>query len=310
MPNLLLMRVIVLSSNYIEADCEKFIHEAEQVEEAYAEACEWISSFGVPYQKTRFGIYEKDLEEFLKGGGPKDAKESVIMYMNAHREANELVRIMNVYKSFDADEILEPIKKMTSGQRFRNATTKDQSRDFAFELGVASRFIKAGYMVDLRGISDLVVDIGGTRLYVECKRMKSFKQLGKRIQEANKQIRTRLSSDRSSKSRGMIALNVTDIVMEHDAPLIFEKIEDYQQASAWTLKSFVMDNRETLANKRVNKCLGVLTEFTTQGIIFEPDTKKMFFANIREGNVYEYPMSKTEHEFLNLFWKKLGNQDI
>ncbi|MDW1675055.1 MULTISPECIES: hypothetical protein [unclassified Vibrio] len=299
-----------MSSNFIEPDCERFIHEGKQIEEAYAEACEWISSFGVPYQKTRFGAYEKDLEEFLKGGGPKDAKESVTVFMNAHKEAAELVRIMNVYKSFDADEILEPIKKMTSGQRFRNATTKDQSRDFAFELGVASRFIKAGYTVDLRGISDLVVDIDGTRLYVECKRMKSFKQLGKRVQEANKQIRTRLSTDRSSKSRGMIALNVTDIVMENDTPIIFPKIEDYQQASAYTLKSFVMSNKETLGNKRVNKCLGVLTEFTTQGIIFEPDENEMAFANIREGNVFQYPMSKTELEFLNSFWKKLGNQNI
>ncbi|HHX8522784.1 TPA: hypothetical protein ACVO3F_004367 [Vibrio diabolicus] len=299
-----------MSSNYIEPDCEKFIHDSKQVEEAYTEACEWISGFGVPYQKTRFGTYEKDLEEFLKGVGPKDAKESVTVFMNAHKEANELVRIMNVYKSFDAEEILEPIKKMTSGQRFRNATTKDQSRDFAFELGVASRFIKAGYAVDLRGISDLVVDIDGTRLYVECKRMKSFKQLGKRVQEANKQIKTRLSTDRSSKSRGMIALNVTDIVMEDDTPIIVPKIEDYQQASAQTLKSFVMANKETLANKRVNKCLGVLTEFTTQGIIFESDTKEMKFANIREGNVYQYPLSKTEHEFLNSFWKKLGNQNI
>ncbi|WP_281223595.1 hypothetical protein [Photobacterium sanguinicancri] len=299
-----------MSSNYIEPGCERFIHEGKQVEGAYAEACEWISSFGVPYQKTRFGAYEKDLEEFLKGGGPKDAKESVSVFMNAHKEAAELVRIMNVYKSFDAEEILEPIKKMTSGQRFRNATTKDQSRDFAFELGVASRFIKAGYAVDLRGISDLVVDIDGTRLYVECKRMKSFKQLGKRVQEANKQIRTRLSTDRSSKSRGMIALNVTDIVVENDTPIIFPKIEDYQQASAKTLKSFVMDNKETLGNKRVNKCLGVLTEFTTQGIVFKPDAKEMAFANIREGNVYQYPMSKTEHELLNSFWKKLGNQNI
>ncbi|MEZ8744051.1 hypothetical protein AB4369_04200 [Vibrio sp. 10N.261.49.A5] len=299
-----------MSSSYIEPDCERFIHEGKQVEEAYAEACEWISSFGVPYQKTRFGAYEKDLEEFLKGGGPKDAKESVTVFMNAHKEAAELVRIMNVYKSFDADEILEPIKKMTSGQRFRNATTKDQSRDFAFELGVASRFIKAGYVVDLRGISDLVVDIDGTRFYVECKRMKSFKQLGKRVQEANKQIRTRLSTDRSSKSRGMIALNVTDIVMENETPIIFPKIEGYQQASAQTLKNFVMGNKETLANKRVNKCLGVLTEFTTQGIIFELDAKEMAFANIREGNLLQYPMTKTEHEFLNSFWKKLGNQNI
>ncbi|GAB3535465.1 hypothetical protein [Photobacterium alginatilyticum] len=299
-----------MSGNYIEPDCEKFIHESKQVEEAYSEACEWISSFGVPYEKTRFGSYEKDLQEFLNGGGAEDAKESVSIFLNAHKEANELVRIMNVFRSFDTEAILEPIKKMTSGQRFRNATTKDQSRDFAFELGMASRFIKAGYNVDLRGISDLVVDINGTKLYVECKRMKSFKQLAKRVKAANEQIKTRLNSDNSSKSRGMIALNVTDIVLEGNTPLVFSKLEDYQQTSARTLKGFVLKNKATLANKRVKKCLGVMTEFTTQGIIYAPEAEDMSFANIREGNIYQYPLTATELTFVNTFWEKLGNQDI
>lgn len=299
-----------MASNYIELDCERFEHDSKQIEESYNEACEWISSFGVPYEKTRFGIYQKDFLDFLEDGKQGEAKESVSIFLNAQKEANELVRIMNVFKSFDADSIIEPIKKMTSGQRFRNATTKDQSRDFAFELGMASRFIKAGYEVDLRSISDLVVDIDGTKFYVECKRMKSFKQLGKRVKEANEQINRRLTADRSSKSRGMIALNVTDIVLEDNTPIVFTKLEDYQQESARALKGFVIKNQETLANKRVKKCLGVFTEFTTQGVIYKPEDKDISFVNIREGNVYQYPMKAMEQAFLNSFWGKLGNQDI
>ncbi len=230
--------------------------------------------------------------------------------MNAYREANELVRIMNTYKSFDSNLIIEPIKKMVSGQRYRNATTKDQSRDFAFELNVASRFIKAGYTVDLSGISDLVVDINGTRLYVECKRVKSYQQIGKRVKEANEQIKQRLAADMSSKSRGMIALNVTDVIIENNDPIMFDKIEFYQKTSANMMKDFVLNIRNTLREKMVKKCLGVLTEFTTQAIIYSPETKKISFVHIREGNVYNYGLSKTEHDFLASFWPRLGNQDV
>ena len=299
-----------MSKSYIELDCEKFIHESREIDQSYAEACEWISSFGVPYEKTRFGAYEKDVVNFLSGKDVSDAKESISIFMNAHKEANELVRIMNVYKSFNSEEILEPIKKMTSGQRFRNATTKDQSRDFAFELGVASRFIKVGFQVDLRGISDLVVDIKGTTLYVECKRLKSSSQLAKRTKAANEQIKRRLSADKSSKSRGLVALNVTDIVMDSNDPLVFPTVEDYQETSAKTLKSFVLSNEDMFMSKRVKKCLGVFTEFTTQGIILSKDSSEMSFANVREGNIYQYPLSASEHDFINSFWKSLGNQDV
>lgn len=299
-----------MNIRYIDPGSEQFIHESKQLEEAYTEACDWISSFGVPYKKTRFGLYEKDVVEFLKSFGSADAKESVSIFMNAHKEANELVRIMNVYKTFDNDSILEPIKKMTSGQRFRNATAKDQSRDFAFELGFASRFIKSGYSVDLRGISDLVVNINGTTLYVECKRLKSLGQLEKRTKEANEQIKRRLASDKSSKSRGIIALNITDLVMKDNSPLIFSRIEDYKETSAQTLKSFVLSNKGMFLRKKVKKCLGVFTEFTTQGIICAQDAKEMAFANVREGNIYQYPLSDLEREFLNSFWKTLGNQNI
>lgn len=295
---------------YIDPGSEKFITESKDLESAYGEACEWISSLGIDYKKTRFGAYEKDLVEFIKNGGKGTAEEKVRTFFNAHLEANELIRIKSSFDSLGSDQDLDTIRKSVSGQRFRNASKKDQSRDFAFELGMASRFLKAGYKVDLRSITDLVVEIHGRRLYVECKRLKSDKQLEKRVKEANEQIKRRLNQDKSSKARGMIALNLTDVINPDAIPIITKSIDEYRADSAETLKSFVLSNKSTLSKKKSSKCLGVFSEFSTQGFIYTEKPEDCAFANIREGNIYQYPLKAEEREFLNSFWEYLGNQDL
>ncbi|MCL6272290.1 hypothetical protein M3P05_20450 [Sansalvadorimonas sp. 2012CJ34-2] len=295
---------------YIDDGCERYIAHSKDVEKSYIEACEWISSLGIDYKKTRFGEYERDVENFIKNKGKTPAEESIKIFNNAQMEASELIRLKETFDNFSTDEIIDSIKKTTSGQRFRNASSKDQSRDFAFELGVASRFIRAGYSVDLRGVSDLVATIDGRKLYVECKRLKSYSQLEKRVKAANTQITNRLKQDKSSKSRGMIALNITDIINADAKMIISETIEQYQKASAETLKDFVLKHRKTLSEKKQKKHLGVLTEFTTQGIIFDGSKENFAFANIREGNIYQYPLKQEEEKFLESFRGKLGDQNI
>lgn len=297
-------------TKYIDPGVEKFIAESKELENAYIEACEWISSLGITYKKTRFGTYEKDVENFLGNRDTETAEESVKIFMNAHMEANELIRVKKAFESLDSESFLETIKKSISGQRFRNVNKEDQSRDFAFELGVASRFLKAKYNVDLRSISDLVVDIDGRKLYVECKRIKSYKQLEKRVKTANQQIKARLSNDHSSKSRGMIALNLTDVINPEAKPIIAPNVDAYRHKSASILKDFVLSNKPKLSKNRHKKCLGALTEFTTQGLIYTCKVEDMAFVNIREGNIYQYLISNEDMGFLNGFWEKLGNQHI
>jgi len=252
---------------YIEPGCDKYIIDSDELEKQYNEACDWISNLGFEYRKNRFGIYKQDIEKFLNNGKVESPSEELKRFFNAHLEANELIRLKNSFMNFDCSEILETIKKSVSGQRFRNASKTDQSRDFAFELGVASRFINAGYNVDLRTISDLVVKIDDITLFVECKRIKSIQQLEKRVKEANTQISNRISVNTSSKARGLIALNLTDIINPEAMPIISTSVEEYRNASAETLKSFVLQHRDTLSKHKSNKCLGVFTEFSTQGVI-------------------------------------------
>lgn len=293
---------------YIDPGSEKHIVESRVIKTEYKEACNWISDLGIEYKKTRFGNYEKDLDEFIKNGGKGSAEESVKVFLNAQLEANEIIRIKNSFDSFNSSQALETIKKSVAGQRFRNGSNTDQSRDFAFELSMAARFLKAGYEVDLRTITDIVVEIEGKTLYVECKRIKSEKQLEKRVKEANKQTKKRIENNTGSKARSFIALNLTDVINPSAMPIITSSLDSYRRTSAETLKEYVISNKSTLSKKQHNKCLGVFTEFTTQGFI--NNTKEYAFVNIREGNFYQYDLRAKDRDFLNTFYPQLGNQNL
>ncbi len=295
---------------YIDPGCEKFIFEAKRLEEEYSLACDWISSFGIDYKKTRFGNYGKDLADFVENKGRVDAKENIRQFFNAHLEANEIIRIKNAFDNFSGAADFEVIKKSVSGQRFRTGSATDKSRDFAFELGVASRFIKAGYNVELTSLSDVVAEVGGRTLFVECKRIKSFRQLEKRVKEAHKQLENRFNGEKSHLSRGMIALNITDILNPDSMPVLVNSFEDYRKLSSETLKSFVQDNASTLSKKRCRKTLAALTEFSTQGFVMAEEKEECSFFNCREGNIYFYPMKARDHGFINGFWAHLGDQNI
>lgn len=293
---------------YIDPGSDKHIVESRLIENEYKDACQWISDLGIEYKRTRFGNYEKDFDEFIKAGGTGSAKESVKTFFNAHLEANELIRIKNAFDSFNSTQALETIKKAVAGQRFRNESKSDQSRDFAFELSMASRFLKAGYEVDLRTITDIVVEIDSRPLYVECKRIKSEKQLEKRVKEANKQTKTRITTGKTSSARSFIALNLTDVINPNAMPMIETSLGSYRRKSAETLKDFVVSQKTTLSKKLHNKSLGVFTEFTTQGFINNPG--EYAFVNLREGNFYQYKLTESNRNFLNTFYPKLGNQNI
>ncbi|MBM9518906.1 hypothetical protein JWG39_03640 [Desulforhopalus vacuolatus] len=295
---------------YIDSEADKFIAESKQLETNYKEACDWINSFGVNYKITRFGEYQKDVEYFIKNKNQGSAKESVKTFMNAHLEANELIRIKTTFESFDSSQLVDTIKKMASGKRFRNSSSTDQSRDFAFELNIASRFAKAGFLIDLKGISDVVVIIENRKLFVECKRLKSYKQLEKRVKAANVQISKRLANDLSPKCRGVIALNLTDILNPDAMPIIAPSLKEHQTISAKILRDFVLSEQNALSRKRNKKCLGVFTEFSTEGFINADTVEDAAFVYIREGNIYEYPLNSGDRSFLNSFWPKLGNQHI
>jgi len=251
----------------VNSHSDFFTHQFDDVLILYAEVCDWFSHLGFNYSKNRYGIYKKYFERFqyMKDKKSFDSiNEGAIEFKrsfdNAYIEMNEIIRIYNCLKYIDSNEFLEQMKKVSSGQEFRASSNNDPARDFLFELSVACRFIKAGYKVSLNGICDVVVDLNNDGiLFVECKRIKSASKIDKNVKKANKQIVTRIKGYKSSKVKGLVAINVTDLLPKNNM-FITGSVQESTDIHRNHSNSFIRKNLEQLSLGMQNKSLGLMCE--------------------------------------------------
>lgn len=299
----------------IETEYRDKIFESGEILQEYESACDWISSLGIDYRPTRFKSYLDDTKllfhENAKGvdeySTDAELKKVAKRYLNANREIHELLRIVNALKRVeDNDSFLDKLRKTAAGKAGRLINDKGQSRNFAFELDVASRFIFAGFEVDLSDEADLRVLINGKNLYVECKRVTSMKQLGKRVKSANHQLLRRLQIASSKNSRGLVAVEVSHLVNFDESIWGYKTTEHLWNASVEIINSFVRNNEDEFRKGSTKQLLGVLAQITFPSFISNQNDLKV--ASARSSSLLEYKNSLNDSEFLDNFWEKLGNQ--
>ncbi|VAW90102.1 hypothetical protein MNBD_GAMMA18-582 [hydrothermal vent metagenome] len=291
-------------------------HSSEK-EEQFLLACEWMESLGINYTRTRFGEYKKDFALFFNPNRkniPTDDLElanEFYVFMQAQMEVVQLIRLMNTYQDKACEGFLNTFKKTMSGRKLRREAinaTQDPARDFAFELSVASRFIKGGFTVDLSDRADLVVDINGKKLFVECKRIRSEKKLKPRVNHANTQIEKRLKKCVSNKPRGVVALDLTDIINPMSSIVVYSDIKEFYRASVDTIEEYVIKKSEILKSKYDKRCLGILCEKTSIGFLIGEEAPVIGHA--RSATFLNYGDNRNNKEFVDEFLPKIGNQNI
>lgn len=288
------------------------LHRSKDLHLKGAAALEWLRTFGGSVHADRYHSYAKEIDGFGVRAELDDAEVEMHSFLNAHSEMNELIRIHEVMQSIDSGEYVAKLRKISSGQAFRNRAVNEPSRDFLFELSVAARFLRAGYEITLNEVADSIAFVDGRRIYVEAKRIKSVRQVGKRISEANKQIYKRLSQDHSSKSRGLIAASLTDVLNPDNNMVIIEDVEMMRKNNSDVLHAFVAGCEE-FKKGSTNKCMGVFAEFTMQGMIYQKDSsqqEQVILANCRVGTFRRYNSQDSNSELLRNMLPKLSNQSF
>lgn len=260
-------------TNYLTTAYPK---ESEELESNYREALDWIQSLGIPTKNTRLDIYSnslkeipKTIEELLK---EEDENRGVTKFLELQKtlgEISEIIRFHTSFKKIDSESFISKLKKISSGKPFTANSANDPSRDFAFELSIAGRFIRAGIEVDLNQLADLVAIIDSKIIFIECKRIKSEKQIEKRIKEARDQISKRSKSTISKKNFGFIAANITPILISSDILLTAKDIHTAKTIHESHLHSFArkIDERNIKFSAEIS---GIFYESSNQVLITEP----------------------------------------
>lgn len=149
---------------------------------------------------TRFGHLRRDLDSILDLEPIEMAKLSEIVI-----KLNQLNVIFDNDIDFNDDDIL----KFIEGKYELSQDDQEKYHDFVFEFLIGARFVlslRDSYKVSLSGQGDVTI---GNDIAIECKNIRSLKNLVKNVDKAKEQVEVRVAKDEVK--FGFIALDISNI---------------------------------------------------------------------------------------------------
>ncbi|OGP67985.1 MAG: hypothetical protein A2W27_03720 [Deltaproteobacteria bacterium RBG_16_44_11] len=186
-------------------------------------ACKWLQSLGINTSKTRLLTYKNYYKEYVSNYSRFEEDPGKIAYfLRLMREAEEITWIFEGFKSEQNPKSIRIIKESIGGTVFSATDApNNRSRDYLFELRIASYYRRAGFDAKIGTESDVIVQKHNQTIYVECKRLKSIKKVEVRLKEAAIQLDKRYK-DHSNKSDlfGIFAVDLSAIINPESGFLI------------------------------------------------------------------------------------------
>lgn len=190
----------------------------------------FLGSRGIPTKNTRIERYRRYLERVIDIGPASAEAEKIFKnsagepfltsadwYLYVLREVHELMWILKGLKAHLPKGVDDKLAAIAGGRDFAALDVDSQSRNAQFELRIASYFCQAGCEVDVSTDTDVVALRPFHELHVECKRVGSKSQLGKRLSEARAQLAARIpKKDGKRLVLGCVAAEVTKVGFAHN----------------------------------------------------------------------------------------------
>src|SRR6516225_6550555 len=173
---------------------------------------------GFRVQGTRLDLYRKTfvtIDKFIAENRKQELQGKVGMatHVNEVHESGELLDACDEFPDLTQAGLRERLQKALCGPKELEKETpeKGEPRNFLFELVIAALLKRAGFSIDLARSEDVFSQLDGRPVFVECKRIHSSSRLDERIEHAALQIGKRCDEARSSKARGIIAIDVSKL---------------------------------------------------------------------------------------------------
>lgn len=192
------------------------------------EVRDYFESIGIKTQNSRIERYIHYLNQITTQAavdpsnvfknsvsGPFESPIDWLLYVL--REVHEMMWIQKGLQIHLPLGVDEKLKEVVSGGDFATLDTDPHSRNTQFELRIASYFCQGGCEVDMSTETDVIASTDNYMFFLECKRVGSKGQLGKRLSKARHQLNSRMP--RKSRKRitvGCIAVDVTKVAFPHN----------------------------------------------------------------------------------------------
>lgn len=266
------------------------------------EACGWLSDLGVQYSPTRLGRYRAlwgRLAELQRAGdiAPFFNEFSFAQWVNAAIESSHVVEIWDGLRAQSSQALVERLRSSLRGYEMYVLDSDDRSgRDFTFELLVAARFGRNGHHVDLNAVADIEVAFNGTLLQVECKRLKSPKQVQKRVKEGIKQLHRRYVRCANPRTaRGVLAISIAKLVNPDQGVLEADSPDSMLESASRYVARFIRSYQRYWQMGVDRRTLGAVVFLDAPGVLLPG---KMLWSVSQIGVNNSVPPSSFEYQQL------------
>jgi hypothetical protein len=170
----------------------------------------YLESRGLRASHTRLGEYVRFYERFFSGScSDKEIQDNLLFVM---REVDEWRWIYKGLMKKEPEGFFDLLKEALGGPAFaKDETANTRPRNIQLELRVGSYFLQSGFDITFLGLSDLVVDVDGYPVFVECKRLNSPRQVIRRATESVRQLKRRYQIAKGH-SYGLVVLDVSRVI--------------------------------------------------------------------------------------------------
>jgi hypothetical protein len=234
------------------------------------EACTWLASLGISVDSNRVAVYRDTLSALAKAqigdnydGFDQDYPASA--FVNTTFEATQIIRLFESLRSIDDIALKTRVENSLRGHAtYASEKAGNSGRDFAFELSIASQFLSNGHEVSFSDDADVTAKYHGEILHVECKRVRSARQLEKRIKEGLRQLNQRY--EKYPASWGILAIAIDKLLNPNLGVLKAESTVELAAIARQIIAEFIQAKSSIWQrNSKDPRTLGVIVVLDAPG---------------------------------------------
>jgi hypothetical protein len=249
------------------------------IKDEYRSALSWMQSLGVNFTSGRTKNYERAIECWIANNQTASAQLVENEFPDFVSSIFEIKHFIDIYRALRAIQIseltsiAEKLQKGVNGpiNSADETSRSTTARNFIFEAIVAARFHRPinGISTIFNSASDTAINIDGSRVYIECKRITSLEKLESNVKKACDQLKLSIASDISSKARGIVALDFTKIINAGDKLLVKNNDEELASEIDLIADEIIIQfsgGWQKIYKSKGKKIIGTLVFFNTMAV--------------------------------------------
>ncbi|KPL00628.1 MAG: hypothetical protein AMJ90_07940 [candidate division Zixibacteria bacterium SM23_73_2] len=236
---------------------------------------QWLIGLNIPFDKSRFGQYEKNVElldEHYKKGEVKELLrrtdfEDIVVSLN---ESTELVEIYEQLKYLNPELLRKKLKLIIGGPFLTKNESSEKgtnlARNIFYELYTMAVLKHAGFEILPELPSDVAFTFESKIILFECKRPQTKGSVESNFFKAVKQLTKNLNSLNELNSKGIVSISVSKILNRGDKLLIGRDQNNLANKIDSILGEIVRENKYLYKKVIDPRIIGVFYHLNTPAV--------------------------------------------